>query len=120
MSGPAEFLADHALLLCGGVSALLAGGAAATAMQHHPVHRQRLSELIIGCVLVWLILACIPMPRWPKAESRPAVTVPPHELDVWRHAPPPGKPQWPRIANYVMRLPELPAVLPGVTAPEFV
>jgi hypothetical protein len=72
-----DLLADHGLVLLGGVSAFLAAGVVAIRLQRSPLHRQRLGELTILCSLVWLVLACVPLPRlastwWDRAEATPA------------------------------------------------
>ena len=64
MANVLGFLAEHGLMLLAGVTALLSAGAIAAAMQRSPIHRQRLGELSILCTLLWLALACIPLPRW--------------------------------------------------------
>jgi hypothetical protein len=64
MSGAIAFLAEHGLMLLGGVTALLlAGVAVAGVARRSPVVRQRVCELSVGAGMVWLVLACVPMPR---------------------------------------------------------
>jgi beta-lactamase regulating signal transducer with metallopeptidase domain len=72
MSAPADFLAEHGLMLICGVTALLSAGAVALAMQRSPAHRQRLGEIVVAAALLWIILACIPLPRWKPPPGRTA------------------------------------------------
>ena len=62
-------LADHALVLFAGSTTLLALGCGWMAWLRSPAHRQRLGELTVAGVLVWLILALIPLPRMWSSES---------------------------------------------------
>jgi hypothetical protein len=74
------FVAGHGAMLLAGVTALLAGGAIAARLQRSPLHRQRLGEITAGCTLLWLVLACVPLPRWglarPSAPARPFPATP--------------------------------------------
>lgn len=47
-----------------GATALLSGGMISVCLQRSPIHRQRIAELTLICVMVWAALACVPMPRW--------------------------------------------------------
>lgn len=63
-----DFLwAEGPMLLIGG-TLLLAAGAMATCCQRSPAARQRTAELTVVGVLVWLILACVPLPRYDRSR----------------------------------------------------
>ena len=81
------FLADHGGTLLLGATALLGGGALAARLQRSPVHRQRLGELTVASTMLWLALACVPMPRYlrapdppPASPRRPTYVSPPATL----------------------------------------
>jgi len=76
VNDPLQFLASHGPMLLAGVSGLLAAGAIAAAAQRSPIHRQRLGEMTIACTLGWLMMACIPLPRWPAADAPGGMTGP--------------------------------------------
>lgn len=59
-----DLLADHLGMLALGATGLLSVGALAMLLQRSPIQRQRTGELTIVAVLVWMLLACIPLPRW--------------------------------------------------------
>lgn len=74
MSPLLQLLADHALVLLAGSTTLLALGCGGMAGLRSPAHRQRLGELTVAGVLIWLVLALVPLPRvWPRpgAEREP-------------------------------------------------
>ena len=83
-----RFLAAHGALLLLGATVLLAAGALAVRMQRSPLHRQRLAELTIGCTLLWLAMAAVPLPR--LLDTRPPLPSPdstPDPLPLPRAAP---------------------------------
>lgn len=71
-----QFLGDHGFMLLGGGTAFLSAGTVALAAQHSPTHRQRLGELTALCTLLWIIAACVPLPRWrmPGPQVHAAIT----------------------------------------------
>ena len=69
-----DFVAQHGLMLLGGITALLFAGTLASAMQRSPAHRQRLGEIVIASTLLWIIAACIPLPRWQREVPKPTDT----------------------------------------------
>jgi beta-lactamase regulating signal transducer with metallopeptidase domain len=85
MNALCHCLAEHGGGLLAAATGLLAIGCAGMALQRSPIHRQRAGETAILGVLVWLILACVPLPRyrlwdlWPSgwgasSEAQPAQT----------------------------------------------
>jgi len=105
MTVAARFLADHASMLLLGTTAMLFVAVLASALCRSPLHRQRAGELGVAATLVWLALACLPMPRvaWPARTLLPvsapsAVT----QADV-------------RVVAPVEISPPLPAVTPRAT-----
>jgi beta-lactamase regulating signal transducer with metallopeptidase domain len=71
MSTVSDFLGQHGVMLIGGVTALLSAGTLAVVMQRSPAHRQRLGETVIAATLLWVVLACIPLPRWHRQALKP-------------------------------------------------
>ena len=63
MNRAAELLAEHGPTLLVGATILLALGMAAMLLARWPVHRQRIGEATLLGTLVWLTLACVPLPR---------------------------------------------------------
>lgn len=59
-----DLLTDHGGMLAAGSTVLLGIGTIAMAMFGPPVQRQRLGELTLAATMVWLLLACVPLPRW--------------------------------------------------------
>ena len=84
-----EFVAGHGAMLLAGSTALLAAGTLAGRLQRSPIHRQRLGEFTVGCTLLWVVLACVPLPRLapvtggPRNRPFPArpLTLPPAPYD---------------------------------------
>jgi len=68
MSQSLQYLIQHGPMLLAGSSFLLAVGTIAVFIQRSPVHRQRTGELTAMAVLVWLVLANLPLPR-PSLEQ---------------------------------------------------
>src|SRR4051812_22933832 len=58
-----EFLVSHGGMLLVGVSAVLALGVALVMVQRQPIARQRIAEGTMVVCLVWLVMACVPLPR---------------------------------------------------------
>ena len=74
MSHSLHYLIQHGPMLLAGSSLLLAVGTVAVFVQRSPVHRQRTGELTAMAVLVWLVLANVPLPRlaleeWTQTEA---------------------------------------------------
>ncbi|HZN68608.1 MAG TPA: M56 family metallopeptidase [Tepidisphaeraceae bacterium] len=70
-----RFLADHGGMLLLGTTVFLGAGTLAMRLQRSPVHRQRLGEITIACTLLWVVLACLPLPRvalWSGGTADPA------------------------------------------------
>ena len=57
------FLVEHGPMLVSGTTVLLLLGTLATVLSRAPLHRQRIAELSVLATLVWLVLACLPLPR---------------------------------------------------------
>ncbi|MHC4175957.1 MAG: M56 family metallopeptidase [Planctomycetota bacterium] len=78
MSTLLQHLAAEGGVLLAAATCLLAIGCAGMALHRSPIHRQRAGELAILGVLVWLALACLPLPRyglprlWPGASVSPS------------------------------------------------
>ena len=71
-----DLLTEHGLVLCNGVSALLAIGALVIlATRRSPIHRQRICELTVAAAMLWSVLVLLPLPRWSSPLS-PISTVP--------------------------------------------
>ena len=68
MTDLCRFLAAHGPMLFFGATGLLALGWLGMAVHRAPVHRQRAGELTILGVLVWLVLAVVPLPRLSLGE----------------------------------------------------
>jgi beta-lactamase regulating signal transducer with metallopeptidase domain len=104
-----QFLAVHGGALLAGATCLLALGCVLVGLQRAAIHRQRASQMTMLGVLLWLILACVPLPRvslpesWlaegrrvdspapaAPAQSRRVDSAPREEID-WR-APPVSEP----------------------------
>jgi hypothetical protein len=58
-----DFLVAHGPTILTGGTLLLAAGALATVAQRSPATRQRAAEMTILGLVVWLVLACVPLPR---------------------------------------------------------
>jgi beta-lactamase regulating signal transducer with metallopeptidase domain len=69
MSTVCQYLVQHGVALLAAATCLLAVGCMATALQRTPIHRQRAGELTVLAVLIWAVLACIPMPRYSLSET---------------------------------------------------
>jgi beta-lactamase regulating signal transducer with metallopeptidase domain len=69
------FLVEHGAMLASGASVLLLLGTVATLSTRAPLHRQRIGEISVVAALVWLVLACLPLPR--VALTRPTDPVNP-------------------------------------------
>ena len=59
-----DLLTDHGPMLLAGSSVLLGIGAVAMLVFGRPVERQRLGEFTLAATIAWLLLACVPLPRW--------------------------------------------------------
>jgi len=72
-----RLLAEHGVLLLAGTTALLALGSIVMIAGRAPIHRQRLGEITLATTLVWLVLACVPLPRiyvaGKKAQPTPRI-----------------------------------------------
>lgn len=125
MNGLCQFLALHGGTLLLGSTGLLALGAAGIALVRSPIHRQRTGELTILALLIWLVLTCIPLPRFavlerfgPRAPtlqtegpvfSTPRVTQDSAEIDEIEPA---------HLLEGLSREPALPTLPPGVLVPK--
>ncbi len=76
-----HFLETHGGMLITGASALLAVGGVALLLHRAPINRQRAGELTIVAVMAWMLIACIPLPRFSTSELLPQ-TPPPAVGDV--------------------------------------
>ncbi len=59
-----DLLTDHGAVFLAGSTLLLGIGTLAMAVLRRPVQQQRLGELTLLATLAWLLLACVPLPRW--------------------------------------------------------
>lgn len=64
MKAMLEFLVGHGGMLLIGVSAVLLFGVVLVMVQRQPIGRQRVAEGTMMVCVVWLILACVPLPRF--------------------------------------------------------
>jgi len=100
MNAPWHSLAEHGGMLLCGTTLLLGLGCLAMWLERSPIHRRRAGELAVLGVLVWLVLALVPMPRlspdfWRPSEAGDATAgaVAPYEplpevsADSWRTIP---------------------------------
>ena len=71
MNETLHFLETHGGMLITGASALLVVGGAALLLHRAPINRQRAGELTIIAVMAWMLIACIPLPRWSTSELLP-------------------------------------------------
>src|SRR3989442_263311 len=72
MSGLNAYLAEHGVMLLSGVTALLVTGVFGTAIVRSPLHRQRICELTVLATVMWIVLACVPLPRFDLHANRTA------------------------------------------------
>ncbi len=63
MNASVDLLAEHGLTLLAGATGLMAVACLAVVAQSAPIHRQRIAEASILTLLVWLVVALIPLPR---------------------------------------------------------
>ncbi|QDU44963.1 BlaR1 peptidase M56 [Symmachiella dynata] len=76
MNETLHFLEIHGGMLITGASALLAVGGVALLLHRAPINRQRAGELTIVAVMAWMIIACIPLPRFSTSELLPQTPLP--------------------------------------------
>ena len=71
-----DFLAGNGAMLLAGVSVVLLMGVLLVLIQRQPIGRQRIAEATMGLCVTWLILACVPLPRFvfSRDEKKPAPT----------------------------------------------
>jgi len=67
-----DFLAVHGAMLVVGVSVLLGLASLLVVVQRQPIHRQRIAEASMVLCVIWLILACVPLPRFTVDRKKPA------------------------------------------------
>lgn len=86
------FLVRHGVVLLAGVTLLLGCGALGMCFSRAPAQRQRLGELTVLATLVWLPLACLPLPRpdlLGRIRTSPAETLnAPRSPAAWKEALP--------------------------------
>lgn len=75
MNPAVDFLVEHGPMLLAGTTCLLSCGTLALAAARQPVHRQRTGELTVVAVLLWLLAACVPLPRLDSSQWVRAGTV---------------------------------------------
>src|SRR5258706_9422629 len=66
-----DFLANHGPMLLLGVTALLALALALVFVHQQPIHRQRIAESSMVLCVLFLVLACIPLPRFSFERKAP-------------------------------------------------
>ena len=71
------FLVEHGAMLATGATVLLLLGTLATLLARAPLHRQRIGEMSVLATLVWVVLACLPLPRvgFTRPADRPTPNV---------------------------------------------
>ncbi|HEV8291225.1 MAG TPA: hypothetical protein VGP94_04860, partial [Tepidisphaeraceae bacterium] len=67
-----DFLVVHGPMLLVGVTVLLALAAVLVVVHRQPIHRQRIAEATMVVCMIWLILACVPLPRLSVDRKKPA------------------------------------------------
>src|SRR5688572_26515893 len=74
MSLMVNFLVANGAMLLLGITIFLAMASAVVLLQKQPIHRQRVAEFSMLACLVWVILACIPLPRFTREQ--PVTSIP--------------------------------------------
>jgi beta-lactamase regulating signal transducer with metallopeptidase domain len=69
MSLVVTFLVTNGPMLLLGVTMFLLLASAVVLLQKQPIHRQRVAEFSMLACLLWVILACIPLPRFTREQS---------------------------------------------------
>jgi beta-lactamase regulating signal transducer with metallopeptidase domain len=82
-----NFLVANGPMLLLGLTIFLGLASAVILVQKQPIHRQRVAEFSMLACLLWVILACIPLPRFtrdlpvtPASQPKPFVLQPGDEL----------------------------------------
>src|SRR6266850_6279163 len=107
-----DFLVNRGPMLLAGVSMMLALATVLVLVHRQPIHRQRIAEASMVSCVIWLILACIPLPRFALETKKPA---PAGTLPLYR--PQPGDEV---IAAEVFKVPkqaEMPESSTGIGVP---
>lgn len=76
MTETLHFLETHGGMLITGATALLVVGGVALLLHRAPINRQRAGELTILAVMTWMLIACIPLPRFSTNELLPQTPLP--------------------------------------------
>ncbi len=79
-----DFLVDHGPMLVLGTSLLLLLASVLVFIHRQPIHRQRIAESSMLLCIVFLVLACIPLPRFALETKKPA---PAGALPLYRPQP---------------------------------
>ncbi|TWU06652.1 BlaR1 peptidase M56 [Symmachiella macrocystis] len=87
MNETLHFLESHGGMLITGASALLVVGGVALLLHRAPINRQRAGELTIVAVMAWMLIACIPLPRFSTNELLPQTPVPPVATQILDQVP---------------------------------
>src|SRR2546421_9472798 len=83
MKAVLEFLADQGATLVLGTTVLLSFALALVFVHKQPIHRQRIAESSMVLCVLFLILACVPLPRFSFEKKGPVAavkTTPKYEL----------------------------------------
>src|SRR5437764_5867489 len=75
MKALVEFLVDHGATLLLGTTVLLSFALALVFVHKQPIHRQRIAESSMVLCVLFLILACIPLPRFSFEKKGPVAAV---------------------------------------------
>src|SRR2546423_12556798 len=75
MKAVLEFLADQGATLLLGTTVLLSFALALVFVYKQPIHRQRIAESSMVLCVLFLILACIPLPRFSFEKKGPVAAV---------------------------------------------
>jgi beta-lactamase regulating signal transducer with metallopeptidase domain len=71
MKAVLDFLAEHGAMLLAGTTLLLALALVLVLVHQQPIHRQRIAESSMVLCVLFLILACIPLPRFSFDKKAP-------------------------------------------------
>uniref|UniRef100_UPI0030EECD33 M56 family metallopeptidase n=1 Tax=Symmachiella dynata TaxID=2527995 RepID=UPI0030EECD33 len=116
MNETLHFLETHGGMLITGATALLVVGGVALLLHRAPINRQRAGELTILTVMAWMLIACIPLPRFSTSELLPQTPAPtiarqiPHEVTI-ADPPVPAAIAQERLADEAARIHETAEIL---------
>jgi len=71
MKAVLDFVAEHGAMLALGTTVLLSLALALVFVHRQPIHRQRIAEASMVLCVLFLVLACIPLPRFDLKRKAP-------------------------------------------------